>query len=214
MFYGNELFDYLVLGALWTVYLAVHSAMISNAFTEFLSRKLGDRYRYYRIFFNVFSAAALVPLLLFSGSVKGEVFFKWEGNVVFVRYAMLALGVGLFIAGGRHYNMKVFFGIKQAREGMAHGLLNRSGRLDSSGILGLIRHPFYSGVIVLIWARDLDAARLIVSCIITLYVIIGTYLEEKKLIGEFGEVYVEYREKVSMFVPLKYIKRRLLPGPV
>ncbi|MCU0847035.1 MAG: hypothetical protein MUD12_04035 [Spirochaetes bacterium] len=214
MFYDDELYTYLVLGALWIAYLAVHSAMISNAFSGFMSRKLGDRYRYYRIFFNAFAVATLVPVLLFSTSVKGEVFFKWEGNFIFVKYAMLALGVGLFIAGGRHYSMMVFLGIKQAREGMEHGLLNRSGRLDSSGILGLIRHPFYSGVIVLIWARDLDAPRLIVSCIITLYVIIGTYLEEKKLLGEFGNVYVEYQEKVSMFVPLKYIKRRLFPSPV
>ena len=33
------------------------------------------------------------------------------------------------------------------------------------------------------------------------YSIVGTYLEERKLIGEFGKKYIAYQKRVSMLIP-------------
>jgi hypothetical protein len=37
-----------------------------------------------------------------------------------------------------------------------------------------------------------------------------TYLEEKKLIGEFGEKYIAYQKKVSMLIPYKWLKAKII----
>jgi len=36
--------------------------------------------------------------------------------------------------------------------------------------------------------------------------IVGTYLEEKKLVREFGEKYLIYQKRVSMLIPYKWLK--------
>jgi len=103
--------------------------------------------------------------------------------------------------------MKTFMGINQIFEGINHGLINSSGRIEKRGIMGIVRHPFYSCSFLLIWAGNLDTTRLIINSILSLYLVVGTLLEEQKLIAEFGETYRNYQKEVSMLFPWKYIKR-------
>ena len=201
----------LAVAIVWGAYLALHSVMISITVTEYLKRMTGDRYRFYRLFFNMVAVLTLVPVVIFSGAVKGEIFFAWEGLLP-LKWAVFAGGILLFWAGSRHYSFSRFLGLRQIREGARHGLMNGSGRIDSTGILGIIRHPYYSGTILLFWSHDLDHTQLAVNIVVTVYVIIGTFLEERKLIIEFGDGYREYRERVSMFVPWKWMKSRLRTG--
>jgi hypothetical protein len=46
--------DYMLLALLWIAYCAVHSALISIPVTNWFKEMLADRYRFYRLFFNVF----------------------------------------------------------------------------------------------------------------------------------------------------------------
>jgi protein-S-isoprenylcysteine O-methyltransferase Ste14 len=39
--------------------------------------------------------------------------------------------------------------------------------------------------------------------------VIGTLLEERKLVLEFGDKYKEYQRQVSMFIPLKWLREKL-----
>ena len=61
--------------------------------------------------------------------------------------------------------------------------------------------------ILLLWGRNLDSADMIVNVVFTAYLIIGATLEEKKLVKEFGDDYLEYKRTVSMLVPFKWLKR-------
>ena len=80
-----------------------------------------------------------------------------------------------------------------------------SGGLDDSGILGLMRHPWYVAVFFLLWASDLTAATITINLVLSGYLVVGTLLEERKLMIEFGAEYSRYQERVSMFVPLKWL---------
>jgi protein-S-isoprenylcysteine O-methyltransferase Ste14 len=126
-----------------------------------------------------------------------------------VRYILLASGLLILYAGSRHYDMQTFLGLKQIKLGVNHNLINTSGEIDSTGILGIVRHPFYSGSILILWANNLDASMFIVNIILSVYLIIGTLLEEKKLVQEFGNEYKDYQKKVSMLFPIKWILKRL-----
>jgi methanethiol S-methyltransferase len=198
---------YLPLAIAWTGYCALHSALISETVTGFLKRRLRDSFRFYRLFFNAVSIVTLVPLLLYSASLSGEPVLRWQGALLALRYALLACGILLLIAGGRHYSLSQFIGISQLRGTSAGGLAPRGG-IDSRGILGLIRHPWYTAVVLLIWAGDLDTAHLVVNVVLTVYIVVGTLLEERKLVHEFGDAYRDYQKRVSMFVPLKWLRDR------
>jgi protein-S-isoprenylcysteine O-methyltransferase Ste14 len=198
----------LLLAVAWTAYCALHSAMISETATGFLKRRLGDSFRFYRLFFNSVAALTLIPGLWYSLSLRQEAVFRWEGVWLVPRYVLLACGVLLLVAGGRHYSLGQFVGISQLR-GASSGGLAAGGAIDSSGVLGLVRHPWYTAVVLLLWAHDLDAAALVANGVLTVYIIVGTLIEERKLVHEFGDAYRDYQARVSMFVPLRWVRSRI-----
>jgi methanethiol S-methyltransferase len=195
---------YLLLALAWAAYGAIHSAMISETATGFLKRCVGGAFRFYRLFFNVVAAVLLVPVVSYSMSLRRALVVRWDGPWLVVRYTLVAVGVLLFVTGGRHYRLGQFIGISQLR-GTPTGGLATGGGIDSSGVLGVIRHPWYAGLVLLLWARDLDIAGLVVSSVLTVYIVVGTLLEERKLVHEFGDVYRSYQRRVSMFVPIKWL---------
>jgi methanethiol S-methyltransferase len=198
--------EYFILGFLWIAFCALHSALISITFTNFAKQKIGDSYRFYRLFYNIFSLATLIPVLIYGSSIRQEPFFVWSGYLLPLKYLLLFAGILCFVLGSRHYNFGQFSGLAQIKEGSNHGLINKTGKLSSRGILGVVRHPFYAGIFPLIWSNNLDITALITNIILSIYVIIGTLLEERKLIMEFGDDYRYYQQKVSMLFPLKWIK--------
>jgi protein-S-isoprenylcysteine O-methyltransferase Ste14 len=122
---------------------------------------------------------------------------------------LLVVAVLLFFLGGRHYDVGEVLGIKQIKEGTAKKAITDTGQLDTSGVLGIIRHPWYLATMLLIWARQMDTSVIFVNVIITFYLMVGTFLEEKKLIREFGEKYLTYQESVSMLIPFKLVSSKI-----
>jgi protein-S-isoprenylcysteine O-methyltransferase Ste14 len=178
--------DIFILALLWTAWCFLHSAMISVSVTEYLKGRLGDSYRFYRLIYVIVTVVTLLPILIFSNSVQS------------------------FYAGAKHYDGLQFIGIRQIREKESRKGLTEAGGIDTTGILGVVRHPWYTGGIFIIWAaRNLDLATLVVNIVLTAYILIGTVLEERKLILEFGDEYKEYQKKVSMFLPAKWVRSRL-----
>lgn len=89
--------------------------------------------------------------------------------------------------------------------------MGRSGappRFEQTGILGHVRHPWYSGGIALLWALpQLTDASLIIRTLLTVYLIVGTLLEERKLRQSLGEPYRAYCREVPMLIPWKLFRR-------
>jgi protein-S-isoprenylcysteine O-methyltransferase Ste14 len=204
--------DHLKYGTLSAVVIAwcfLHSAMISISVTEYLKKSLGPKFRYYRLFFNIVSVLTLVPVVLFAHSVRTQPVFSWDGYLRIVQVLMLGTSGLLFFLGARHYDARQFLGIKQIREGTSSKSLTDSGKLDTSGVLGMIRHPWYSAAMLLIWAGQMDVSTIIVNIILSAYLIIGTLLEERKLVREFGEEYRAYQKRVSMFIPFLWLRSKI-----
>lgn len=63
--------------------------------------------------------------------------------------------------------------------------------------------------LVLVWTRDMDPAFLTTAVMITLYFLLGSRLEERKLLVYHGEIYRQYRQLVPSLIPLpwKYLSR-------
>lgn len=47
---------------------------------------------------------------------------------------------------------------------------------------------------------------IVINTVLTIYIIIGTKLEERKLILEFGDAYINYQVEVPMLIPFTKVK--------
>ncbi|RPJ13215.1 MAG: hypothetical protein EHM30_11945, partial [Desulfobacteraceae bacterium] len=151
--------------------------------------KLGGGFRFYRLFYNVVSLVTLIPLVYYSNMLRESPVFRWEGHLVIVQVFLLAVSVYLFVAGGRHYSWARFWGISQIKAGRAGRSLADSSTFVVSGIHQIIRHPWYLGGILIVWAQDLSASTILINMVVSVYFMIGAVLEERKLVIEFGEKY-------------------------
>jgi protein-S-isoprenylcysteine O-methyltransferase Ste14 len=65
-----------------------------------------------------------------------------------------------------------------------------------------VRHPIQLGVLIGLWITPvMTYGHLLLSLLFSLYIFIGLYYEEKDLVAELGEVYVEYKKRVGMMIP-------------
>ena len=206
---ASDYAPYLILALLTAAWCVLHSALISVRLTDALKRRHPGRYRYYRLFYNAVAVITLAPLLLYALALRGEPLFAWQGPWRIVQALMIGTGLLLFLLGTRKYDARRFLGLAQLREDTAASGITASGGLDTSGILGVVRHPWYSGLLLVLWARPLDLSTLVINTVFTLYLLIGIRLEEAKLVREFGDRYRHYQQTVSMLVPVKWLLARM-----
>ncbi len=196
--------EYILLALVWSAWCALHSLLASLSVQRRVAAWVGQGFRYYRLFYNVVAILTLVPVLVFSFGVEGKPLFDWAGGWCLPQLLMIVAGILLFVLPLRQYDMARFLGLRQLRGDAGTAGLDTGGGLSTRGILGWCRHPWYAGALLLIWARELDGATLVVNTVLSLYLVVGAHLEERKLLAEFGEAYRDYQQRVPMFFPLPF----------
>lgn len=194
---------YIILAVVLIIWCALHSILISRSLTAVVRRRLGRGYRFYRLFFTIFSALTLIPVAVFAFKARTTPVFSWDGTWRIAQILLLIVSGAFFILGAGRYDIGRFLGTRQIREKEENGAgLAEAGMLDVSGVLSVVRHPWYLAGILLVWARPLYPSTLVVNIVVCAYFIIGAYLEERKLIAIFGQTYLDYQKRVPMFIPL------------
>jgi methanethiol S-methyltransferase len=198
---------YLVIIVIWVGYCFLHSFMISLWFTRIIQRLLKEYYAFYRLFFVIVSTILLFPIIRYTIQLDHEIVINYSTGTNIVRYILIACGVVVFVKAFLiDYDVLHFVGIRQAMK--FNKIENEPTQtvLKKSGLLGIVRHPMYSAIVIVLWCHSYTIADLIVNAVLTIYVVIGTLLEERKLVTEFGDSYSRYQKEVPMLIP--FIRRK------
>ncbi len=77
------------------------------------------------------------------------------------------------------------------------------------GLYQYVRHPLYLGMLLMFWSTPtMTHDHLFFSEVMTAYILIGTYFEERDLVHRFGDEYREYKARVPMLLPFSKPKKR------
>ncbi len=174
----------------------LHSAAASFTVKEWVRRKLGEwASRRYRLAYNAFFTALLVPLLKVTASLPDKVLYVLHPPWLYVALGIQMLGLAIAADATLRTDLWAFLGLKPETRSAA-------GKLVVRGAYRWVRHPMYTGSLLIIWlmpAMTLNSALFYAA--LTAYIVIGAHLEERKLLAEYGEDYRQYREQVPMLVP-------------
>ncbi|MDC7217598.1 MAG: isoprenylcysteine carboxylmethyltransferase family protein [Spirochaetales bacterium] len=107
-----------------------------------------------------------------------------------VGYVLLFTGFGIFLQGWRELYR-------------AH----KENRLATGGLYSLVRHPQYTGLFIALFGEGVVHWPTLFSValfpvIVAVYVLLARK-EEKKVVEQFGDEYLEYRRRVPGFLPVK-----------
>lgn len=198
---------YLYIVSLWAAYCVLHSYLISISFTRLMTRLLKNYYAFFRLFYVLFSFVLLVPLIRYTAQVESEVIITYESPYSVIRYVLIAGSLLMFFwAFFFDYDSLSFFGIRQILSFGKTKETDRTDEVKKNGLLGITRHPMYLALIIYLWCQTFRVTDIVVNAVLTIYVIIGTILEERKLVLEFGETYAKYQHEVPMLLPFAKLK--------
>jgi protein-S-isoprenylcysteine O-methyltransferase Ste14 len=176
---------------------AIHSLLASNAFKAWLTRLLGQRLmRGYRLFYNAFSLLSFLPILYLVAVLSDALLYSVPAPI---SYAMV-LGQGvaaiLLLVGVLQTDTLSFIGLRQLIQEES------PAKFVTNGLYRLVRHPLYTSGLLFLWLSPqvtVNSFTLYVGA--TIYILIGAYFEERKLMREFGAAYTEYKSKTPMLIP-------------
>jgi len=193
----------LLLILLWLCWCALHSLLIAAPVNDWLQQQRASWRGTYRLAYSLFSALTLLPLLWYQASLPQEVILSWSGWLRIPQAALLLYALIMLIGGIQVYDLGYLVGIRQWQswqQGTALPVLP----FTCAGVLRYVRHPWYSSGLPILWTvGPLTDVNLPARLILSLYLVLGTLLEERKLRQELGEPYRSYCKQVPMLLPWK-----------
>jgi len=196
-----ELDDPLLL--VWNLLLSMlfffqHSLMIRKSFRN----RFQNPQQYGGVVYSISSSIPLLLVVVFSQESDMTLLII-QGPLRWGLRAIFALSILLMLWGVRSLGSLDTFGTGAF-------LAHMEGRKPSAlpfrvrGPYRWVRHPLYLVVLLLIWSfPDITLDRLLFNISWTVWVVIGTMLEERDLVEEFGNAYREYQKHVPMLVPYR-----------
>ena len=184
----------------WSAYFALHSLLSSSAAKAWIGQRWPGLMPGYRLIFNIVAVLALLPVLWLVYGTEADRFWQWKGAWAWVANGLALIALLCFFASTRAYDMNEFLGLSQ--------LGARSNEDSQTFTLSFfhrfVRHPWYCFSLVLIWTRDFNMPLLVSVIAISIYLVVGSKLEERKLLAIYGEKYRRYMEKVPGLIPLPW----------
>ena len=174
-----------------------HSGMIRRTTRRWMTTAIPERY--FGVLFSIVSGITLLALLLL-----------WQQTS-----PALASADGVY-----RWSLRAAFFLAIAGQAWATWTLRSADLFGTESVLGRVaptsppepmivrgpyrwvRHPVYSTTLIMIWSYpDLTGDRLLFNVLFTGWIIVGSFLEERDLVEEYGNDYRDYQRRVPMLIP-------------
>ena len=118
-------------------------------------------------------------------------------------YAAACAGWGMVLYSTFLINHFDLFGLRQVWHYFS-GREYTPVRFKETVLYQWVRHPLMLGFIVAFWATpDMTQGHLLFAVVTTVYVLVAIQIEERTLLAIHGDEYQQYRERVSMILPMR-----------
>lgn len=184
--------------ALCLAFCGQHSIMVRQGFRQraerHIPRHLGG------VLYALVSAVVLYALTLL-WQESPTVVVKLQGAARWIARGIFVATLPGFVWGATAIPHFDPFGVGPIKDRL-RGREPRSLPFAIRGPYRWVRHPQYFFMLVLLWAYpDLTADRLLLNGILTAWIVLGTVLEERDLVEQFGTDFVAYQRDVPMLIP-------------
>jgi len=165
------------LALVWAAWCGLHSLLLADLLRPRLERALRLTTTQYRLAYSALSLITICPVFAYSRALGA--------------FTPPALAPALAGAPGRR------LGAAFHRRGQEHHLV-------TSGAYARMRHPMHLAAILVVWLRPHSGmADLVISILLSAYIVLGTWHEESRLRRQFGDEYRAYASRVGLIPFLK-----------
>jgi len=179
-------------------YGVLHSILASKWMKALAEQRLGlFAQHYYRLAYNLVAAVLLAPVFLLVWRSPDYPLYLIPAPFVFITLLLQAAAAGCALYALQLTGLGEFLGVVVPPETAVKPSLP-----TTSGFYRWARHPVYSFGLVFIWLTPMMTTNLLALYLsFTLYILVGIYFEERKLLDEFGQAYADYRSRTPMLFP-------------
>lgn len=192
-----------IYGVVWMSFAGMHSILTLTCVKKRLEPRLGASYR---LIYNLTAGVHIALVLLIGRWLLdiGVYGVLSSGLVWFLLNMLVGGGVLLILLSLRQYDLGTFSGFSQLRKSKLSNDKATLEPLNTQGLNGWVRHPLYSGAFLYLWGNASSSYGLWTAVFASIYLVIGSRHEERKLVSLYGLAYTQYQAKVPAFVPWKW----------
>ncbi len=158
--------------------------------------------RWYRLVYNILGGVTFLPLLAMLAFLPDRVLYTLPPPWLWLALLGQLLALAGILYGLWQTNIWHFLGLCQLLDLPLNGREDCRPPLIVFGLYRWVRHPLYSWGLVLIWLTPhMTVNRLALFAALSVYLYVGTFFEERRLVAEFGDDYREYQRQVPRLIP-------------
>jgi protein-S-isoprenylcysteine O-methyltransferase Ste14 len=185
------------------LYAVLHSWLASQGMKDWTRRTLGPATdRWYRLAYNVVGGVTFLPLLVMLALLPDQVLYTLSPPWLWLSLLGQLLAVAGILYGLWLTNVWHFLGLCQLLDLPDDGRIDCKPPLVVAGMYRWVRHPLYFWGLVLIWLTpQMTVNRVALFGALSVYLYVGTFFEERRLVAEFGDDYRAYQRQVPRLIP-------------
>ena len=191
---------------LWFIFALQHSILARPFFKRIIKNVFGKIFEehFYRFFYFLSQCVIFYLIYDIISNIHNKiVIFEIQDQFKFIYYILGIFSKVFLIISVLQFNISHFIGIKQMSSFFTQNKKDEKIQMNKTYLYRFLRHPMYCGIILCYIFSTTIITEIFVTnliCII-IYIEIGSYFEEKVLIQEFGEEYLEYKKNTYKYLP-------------
>jgi protein-S-isoprenylcysteine O-methyltransferase Ste14 len=179
-----------------------HSIFASRWFKDLVHQRFHPAsQRFYRLAYNAVAVLTFLPVLAVVTARPGRLLYRIPSPYNLLVFTLQVMAVVVLLLGLRQTGVWEFLGLRQ----LVQRGPDDAQELVVTGLYRWVRHPLYSAGLLFIWLTPvMTTSVMALNLGLTLYIYIGSLLEERRLLAEFGPAYERYLRRVPRLIPIPW----------